>query len=93
MRLGNLLTLREALGGRNDMGDLVISQKYACALKKAAGIIGPVFFDVDAVVAWRKKNPNFKITDVYANSPVSRPPSCNQKGPSVATAGKSRERS
>lgn len=93
MRLGDLTTLRELLAGRDAEGDLIIGETYACALKKAAGFSGTRWFDVEAVVAWLKKNPQWKSTDVYRHKQPTQPRQCSPKGLSAATAGKSRERS
>jgi hypothetical protein len=61
MRLGTIATLQEALGCG--------SKTYCCALKKAAGLHGTRLFDIDAALTWRKRNPQFKMTDVYPNKP------------------------
>lgn len=85
MRLGTLTTLRELLAGRDSTGKLLISEKYACGLKRAAGLNGTKLFDVDAVIKWRKENPSFKITDIY---PHRQPLKRQKSGRPAATAGK-----
>lgn len=75
MRLGTLDDLREALGGKTPEGKFVIGKTYACALKKAAGMGGTKYFDVQSVVKWRRGNPAWKMTDVYPNASRQSPKS------------------
>lgn len=81
MRLGNLKDLQSALGGK-------VGITYCSALKKAAGVGSVRKFDVDMVVRWKGKNPQFKISDAYPPLPKRTRP--NRR---AATAGKSCERS
>lgn len=84
MRLGTLETLREALG-RNVDGSYSVGLTLASAIKKGAGMTARKF-DVDAVVAWKKKNPNFTIGDAFP-----RQRQRTRANPSGATADKSCE--
>jgi len=63
MRLGTIPDLQLAFGTKPN-GEPIVSYAWAQALKKAAGCTGR-FFDIDFVKAWWKKNPNFKMTDVW----------------------------
>lgn len=83
MTLGTLKDLIERLGGK-------VSENYASALKQAAlnrvGR-GSLYFDIDAVAAWRDAHPNWQITDRYpAKVRQSRPRT--RKGRKVSNAGK-----
>lgn len=78
MILGNLNDLVKRLGN--------VSLTYACALKKAAGYSGTRHFDIEAVVAWKRRNKGWTVTKVY---PRKQSPQHTPKGLSVATAGKS----
>jgi hypothetical protein len=60
MQLGTIPDLVKALGGQ-------VSTSYACALKRAAGLNGTRYFDVQAAVRWREEHPTWKMTDVYPN--------------------------
>ena len=82
MRLGGLEQLREALGGRDILGKLMVGRTYASALKQAAGMGDTRLIDVDAVVKWRKDHPTWKMTEVYPRSP-----SCSRSGHSAEAAG------
>jgi hypothetical protein len=65
MRLGSIDKLREALGGRDGQGNLVVGETYAIALKKAAGMQGTRLFDIEAAVKWKRDHPAWKMTEVY----------------------------
>lgn len=84
MRLGSIEMLREALGGRDGQGKLVVGETYAAALKIAAGMKGRRLFDIDAAVKWLKDHPAWKMTDVYPRR--SHPH--NPKRPAAVTADK-----
>ncbi len=87
MRLGTLNDLREALAGRHPVtGDYLIGRGYASALKQAAGMRSCARFDIDAVIKFRKENPDWKMTDVRK----PRLPR-SQKGQLGGGVGKSRE--
>lgn len=51
MNLGGNKDLIVALGGK-------VGRTYVSALKRAAGVSSLRRFDIDAVVQWRKENPN-----------------------------------
>jgi hypothetical protein len=61
MRIGTVETLRQALGG-------VVGRSYCFALKRAAGMTGSRYFDIDLVIKWLKKNPHWKMTMEYRRS-------------------------
>jgi hypothetical protein len=74
MRIGDIKTLRQALGG-------VVGRSYCFALKRAAGMTGSRYFDIDLVIKWRKNNPHWKMARPAARTrPRGRPPSKTEQG-------------
>jgi hypothetical protein len=71
MRLGTIETLREALGGRDNNGKLYIGATYARELKIATGMKGARFFDIEAVIQWRKERPNWRMPPQRRRNPAS----------------------
>jgi hypothetical protein len=51
--------LQTALAGK---GNYRVGRTYASALKKAAGIRGQRIFDVDVVVLWKKRHPEWSMS-------------------------------
>lgn len=86
MRLGTLMDLRVELGHGGEPG---ISESYASALKKAAGVTARKF-DINFVIRWLRDNPNFKMSDVYKRKPKSAHP-CSSQSRSVLVADTSHE--
>jgi hypothetical protein len=84
MNIGGLKELQIALGNN---GRPAVGQTYASALKKAAGVTGRKF-DVDAVVTWFRRNPNFNSTMVYPKRGRSGQPRRNPASPPVSTVGR-----
>lgn len=88
MTLGDLISLRERLGGRRRK-KLLIGETYASALKLAAGIPkGSRWFDIDAVILWKEQHPQWAPSRKRtAQSSAPRSPS-RRKGRRAKTADK-----
>lgn len=85
MKFGNIIDLRHAIGGTKPPQDPKVSRSYAAALKKCAGLIGRVKFDVGTAMRYLKSHPEFKQTDAL---PI-RSRRYSRSSQKAATAGKS----